>query len=154
MNNNTNKNFGQFFSEKPRAKKRLFGLIDHNRKMPLGGSYESHGDGNSGQTEDSEEDFLTFYDCGHPGHNEPGGKCQKCGAIICKECSRRCACCGIPQLCPQDVCTVDDIEVCHSCAEELLWSKGVSKFWTAILSPFKKSTNKHTGKCETDERKA
>ncbi|MFH1226900.1 MAG: hypothetical protein V1701_03220 [Planctomycetota bacterium] len=135
MANNDSNNFWQFFNDSPRSKKKIFGMIDQDRKKPLGGSYASHGV----NSEDQEEDFLAFYDCGHPGHSEPGGKCVICGAIICKECAKRCANCGIPVICPQDVCIVDNVEVCLGCAEELRWRKGIGKVWSIILSPFRKS---------------
>ena len=54
-------------------------------------------------------------DCGHfPSHEVPGGKCTKCGGIVCHNCIRQCSNCG-RTLCLHHTLEYDQKNFCEEC---------------------------------------
>ena len=92
--------------------------------------------GQGGSIDTVVRQLAHFGDCGHYLHGNLGGRCG-CGAIVCRECLRRCARCGEP-LCPP--CSAVDPEtglvVCHICGDEISYQRRARSIGWSIGSLF------------------
>lgn len=76
-----------------------------------------------------------YIDCGHNARGNPTAQCR-CGAIVCKECLRRCVC-GDP-LCPR--CSTTDPQtgqtLCRYCSDDVSYLRRAAAVGRWFLSLF------------------